>query len=347
MFRMRNVISPLGFALIWLLLGPTAAFGGGSAEKNQKTSFHFGTPCSITLYGRASDSFFASLFARMDELDGQLSSHNDLSAVSTLNRAAGEGPVAVPDELFHVVKHGIAYSRLSAGAFDITIGPVVALWGITGEEPGVPDQTELEEALALLDYQRVVLFEPGKKVLLERRGMQVDLGGIAKGYAADEIAEIVRKQHFNHGLINFGGNIVAIGSRPDGTPWRIGIQHPERSRGESIGVVEVVDKTVVTSGKYERFFVHDGVRYHHIIDTATGYPVENGIASVTIVTDSSMKADALSTAVFILGMDAGLELVRSFDGVEAIIVTEENAVHLTEGVKDGFSLFDMRFSIVE
>jgi thiamine biosynthesis lipoprotein len=177
--------------------------------------------------------------------------------------------------------------------------------------------------------------------------MMIDLGGIAKGYAADEAAKILRELGQEHALINFGGNVVAIGSRPDGTPWRIGIQHPERSRGDTLCIVAVTDATVVTSGKYERFFEEEGTRYHHIIDTSTGYPVENGLSSVTIVTDSSMKADALSTAVFTLGLEAGLELVQGFDGVEAVIVTEESTIHVTEGIRDDITLLDNRFTVVK
>ena len=184
---MRNALPSLAFVLMFLLLGSALGYGRGSEEKTQKTSFHFGTPCAITVYGRGSDSFFNTIFARLDELENQLSTYKDQSEISVLNRAAGDGPVAVPKELYSVIKHGIAYSRLSDGAFDITIGPIIELWGITGENPQVPSRSRLDEALALVDYENVILLEPGKRVVLENRGMLIDLGGIAKGYAADII----------------------------------------------------------------------------------------------------------------------------------------------------------------
>lgn len=327
----------------------TAAAGGlcaPSEEKTSEASFLFDTVCTITLYGKAPASHFVDVFSRMEEIESRLDLYDEESALSELNRHAGMGPVAVPEELFEVVKHGIAYSRLTGGAFDITIGPVQQLWDIGGDSPEVPDSADLEAALSLVDFRKVIFFEHGKRILLESRGMMIDLGGIAKGYAADQAAKLLRDLGHRRALVNFGGNLVALGTRPDDTPWRIGIQHPDRSRGDTIGIVEVTDATVVTSGKYERFFEQDGTRYHHILDTTTGYPVENGVASVTIITGSSMKADALSTAVFTLGLEAGLELVNGFDGVEAVIVTENDEIYLSKGIGDDFSLVDTRFKVI-
>ena len=333
-----------GLTLALVVVYAGAALGQSPTEKVSQTAFVFGTPCTISVYGKVSDADFAEVFARMDELDELLSTHVETSAVSQLNRGSG-GPVAVPFEVYELVRHGVAYSQLSDGAFDITIGPLIELWGVTGDNPRVPTGSEIDAALAQVDYRRVILLESGRRVLLEKRGMQIDLGGIAKGYAADEAASILREMGHDYGIVNLGGNIVTIGSRPDGTPWRIGIQHPEKTRGDTIAILDIVDRTVVTSGKYERFFLQDNVTYHHIIDTKTGYPVENGLASVTIITDSSMKADALSTAVFTLGLSAGLKLIRGFDGVEGVLVTEEGIIHLTEGIENSFNLVDTRFSV--
>ncbi len=333
--------------LLIILSNAFAGYCGGASEKISETGFYFDTVCTVSIYGNAPASHFDAVYSRTEEIEGHLNSYDEESALSELNRRAGEGPVPVPDELFDVVKHGIAYSQLTDGAFDITIGPVQRLWGIGGDDPALPDPAELESALERVNYKKVVLFDHGKRVLLENSGMTIDLGGIAKGYAADEAAAVLKELGHRHALINFGGNVVAIGNRPDGTRWRIGIQHPERSRGETIGIVEVKDATVVTSGKYERFFEVDGNRYHHILDTDTGYPVENGLASVTIVTDSSMKADALSTAVFVIGLEAGLDLIKGFDGVEAVIITEDQTVHVTEGIRDNLVLIDTRFSVAK
>ena len=322
-------------------------YGSSSPEKTSQTGFYFDTLCAVTIYGKASSPDFDAVFSRTAEIEKQLNAHNKESALSMLNRRAGEGPVEVTDDLFYVIKHGIAYSQLTDGGFDITIGPVQRLWGIGGDSPAVPEPSALSAALDSVDFRKVVLFDRDNRVLLENTGMMIDLGGIAKGYAADEAAAVLDDRGYRHALINFGGNVVAIGNRPDGTPWRIGIQHPELTRGDTLCVIEVVNATVVTSGKYERFFEAGGVRYHHILDTDTGYPVENGLASVTIITDSSMKADALSTAVFVLGLEAGLDLIYGFEGVEAIIVTEEKTVYLTDGIRDDFSLVDASYTVAK
>lgn len=340
----------LRFTAFGLVLALVAVHGGfalgqSSDERVSQTQFIFGTPCTISVYGKVTENDFAEVFSRMDELEQLLSRYVEDSTVSQLNRDAG-GPMAVSLEVYEVVRHGVAYSQLSDGAFDITIGPLIELWDVGGDNPRVPTKTEIDAARAQVDYRNVILLESGRRILLEKTGMQIDLGGIAKGFAADEAANMLREMGHDHAIVNLGGNIVAIGSRPDETPWRIGIQHPEKTRGDTIAIFEITDKTVVTSGKYERFFVQDNIRYHHIIDTKTGYPVENELASVTIITDSSMKADALSTAVFTLGLSDGLKLIRGFDGVEGVLVTEDDVIHLTEGIVDSFRLVDTRFSVV-
>jgi FAD:protein FMN transferase len=330
-----------------LLASAGSGHCGSSIEKISDTSFHFDTLCTITIYGRIPDSHFDAVNTRVEEIEAELSGYDDESALSILNRQSGDGPVTVPETLFTVMKHGIAYSQLSDGAFDITVGPVQRLWKIGEDTAAVPVGDDIEKALDLVDFRKVVFLEPGERILLENRGMVIDLGGIAKGYAADKAVEVLKELGHNHALVNFGGNLVAIGNRPEGIPWRIGIPHPERSKGETAAIVTVTNAAVVTSGKYQRYFEEDGTRYHHIFDTGTGFPVENGLASVTIVTDSSIKADALSTAVFALGLRAGRELVEGFDGVEAVIITEDEKVFLTDGIRDAFILVDPRFSVME
>ena len=316
-------------------------------KKVTKTEFVFGTPCTVTLYGRGSENAIRKVFERMLELDAQLSSHRSDSIVSLVNDKAGSGAIGVPDELFFVIRRGIAYSKLSEGTFDISIGPLVKLWGISTENPVVPSESELREALSLVDYRKIVLIEQEKSILLEKEGMSLDLGGIGKGYAADQAIAILKESGKKQGLINFGGNVVAFGAKPDGNLWRVGIQHPEQPRGTSIAIMEISDRTVVTSGKYERFFLQDDVKYHHILNTNSGHPVENGIASVTIITDSSLKADALSTAAFAMGLDRGLDIVRGFEGVDAVFIMENRSIYLTKGVGTKFTLIDSRFTIEE
>ena len=329
------------FVLCAILLSCTAT----EERKVAQTEFVFGTPCTITLYGKGAENDAKQVFERILELDAQLSTHRSDSVIALVNGQAGSGAMKIPDEMFFIIRTGIAYSQLSEGAFDISIGPLVNLWGIATEQPTVPSEADIGEVLSLVDYRKIVLIEQEKSVILEKDGMALDLGGIAKGYAADEVISMLKGFGREQGLLNFGGNVAAFGTKPDGSRWRVGIQHPDEPRGTSIGIIEIVDRTIVTSGKYERFFVQDGVRYHHILDTQTGHPIENGIASVTIVTDSSLKADALSTAVFALGFDRGFELVEGFEGVEAIFIMENRTIFATRGVKDQFILIDSRYSL--
>jgi FAD:protein FMN transferase len=168
----------------------------------------------------------------------------------------------------------------------------------------------------------------------------VDLGGIAKGYTGDEAIKIYKRNNIKSAYINLGGNVVVLGNRPDGSPWRIGIQNPRAANGLYIGVVKVTGKAVVTSGDYERYFERNNVRYHHILDTKTGYPADSGLISATIITDVSMDADALSTATFVLGLEKGMKLVNSLKGVEAVFITKDKKVYVTEGLKSSFTFDD-------
>ena len=274
-----------------------------------------------------------------------MSLYDENSYVRLINESAGNTPVLVTPEVFSVIQHGLAFSRLSDGAFDITVGPLVLLWGIGTENPKIPTQSEILGALSLIDYKRLMLIKENGTVLLEIKGMQIDLGGIGKGYSGDKAADFLSRHGVTSALINFGGNIYTLGKKTDGTSWRIGIQHPAAERGRYVGIVEVTDAAVATSGKYERYFDSDGIRYHHILDTATGFPVENEIASVTIVAESSMTADALSTVVFAMGLETGFKLVQSYEGVHGIILTEDKKIFVTDGVKARFRLIDNEYAL--
>jgi thiamine biosynthesis lipoprotein len=175
-------------------------------------------------------------------------------------------------------------------------------------------------------------------VFLEEEGMGIDLGGIAKGYAADISVDYLMEQGVDYGIINFGGNVYAFGEKYDSESWRIGIQAPGENRGSYVGIAEIRDKAVVTSGKYERYFVQDGVRYHHILSTEDGYPVRNGLASVTVITDRSLDADALSTLLFTLGLEEGIRRAEELEDVEAVFLTEEKIVYTTGGLREEFTI---------
>jgi len=290
-----------------------------------------GTVCQITLYDKSSDSDFNAAFDRINEIEHLMSIHLDDSELASVNSASGLHPVVVSAETFEVIRLALDIAELSNGAFDPTIGPLVQLWDIAGAN-NVPSDQEIQALLPLVDYRRVVLDEETLSVYLPLTGMVFDLGGIAKGWAADEVARVLSG---HKGIINLGGNVLVMGSKVDSSPWRIGIQDPDNTRGSYIGIVDMINSTLVTSGPYERFFEHEGTIYHHILDTKTGYPVISPLTSVSIITQRSVIADGLSTSVYALGIEQGLELVNRLDGVEAVLLTEDGSIYLSDGILAG------------
>lgn len=335
-----------------LLLVTITLFGcrDEPVEPVLETELRLGTTITVSIYQDPPAGAFERVFERVLEIEEKMStSTQDYASTEILevNRLAADDPVVVSPDTFHVVERGLEFSEISGGAFDITVAPLVRLWGIGTESARVPDAEEIESVLPLVDFRMVRLYPEQTAVGLAHEGMGVDVGGIAKGYAADEAVRILAELGVEHALLDFGGNILTLGVKPDGSRWRIGIQNPDQNRGSYVGIVEIAEAAVVTSGPYERFFVKDGVRYHHILDTEDGYPVRNGLASVTIVAADSTAADALSTACFALGLEQGLALVATLDGVEAVFITDTNAVHVTEGLADRFTLSNAEFRLGE
>ena len=228
------------------------------------------------------------------------------SDIWKLNHADGN-PVEVNPETADLLRLAVEISEYSDGAFDVTIAPMSALWDFASETPSVPDASMLKEAAQRVDWRNIRI--EGTTVTLQN-GAEIDLGGIAKGYIADRVAAYLKEQGVAHACINMGGNILVLGGKPDGTDWTIGIRDPNGTAEQSEEVLSLSDGAVVTSGNYERFFLRDGVRYHHILDPKTGMPVQNGVASVTILSNDSTLADALSTACFVLGPDASKALLE-------------------------------------
>ena len=317
-----------------------------SIQERTRTEINLlGTTCTVTIYSRNPAPVLDRVFNRLWEIDRTMKYSGDESEVSIVNMTAGGPGVDVEPSTLEVIKRGLYYSKLGNGRFDITIGPLVSLWGIGKDAEGrVPPQDQIQKAVSLIGYDRLHI--NGSTVTLDDPGMSIDLGGIAKGYAADEVAGILEENGVQYGLINLGGNVLAYGSKPDGSPWRIGVQNPNNPRGSFLGVLSVTGKAVVTSGPYERFFIQDGKRYHHILDTATGYPVENGVMSATIVAVQSIDADGLSTLVFSLGPEKGISLINTLDGVEALVITAEGKLYTSSGIKDYFTLTDDTFRFV-
>lgn len=312
-----------------------------------KTNYLLGTQVSITLYDNQKDSIIDEAFQRISEIETKMSINSDNpSEITKLNEASGIQEVKLSEDTFFVLEKGKYYSQLSNGEFDITIGPIVKLWNIGTPEAAIPDEKILSEKLNLVDYNNLTLNKEKSTAKLELSGMIVDLGGIAKGYAADEVYSILKKHGVNHAIINLGGNILALGTNVNNQPWKIGIQDPYNTRNDYLGIVEVADKSVVTSGIYERYFEQDGVRYHHILDPQTGYPADNGIAGVSIITDKSIDADGLSTSTFLLGVEKGMALIESLENTEAIFITTDKKVYLSSGLKNNFILVNKEYTVM-
>ena len=269
----------------------------------------------------------------IQELDGLLSTTDEGSQIHALNQ--GE-TVALAQPVQALLERALALCADTGGAFDITIYPVVRAWGFTTDSHQVPTQEELSALLARVDYRQV---EPQEGTLTLPQGVELDLGGVAKGYASQQVAPLLREEGVDCALIDLGGSIQAMGSSPDGDPWSVGIRDPRSDSPEDYAaVVRVTDQAVVTSGMYERYFEQDGVRYGHIIDPDTGYPVDNGLASVTVVSPDATLADALSTALFVMGRGGEAQYWRGREHFEFVLMGEDGSIAISEGLEGSFSL---------
>lgn len=342
----------ISFVLMIILILPLATACTLEQSKTaavdpiSKEALLLGTFCKVTVYDQTSRDVLEKAFNRIAEIEDKMTINKDTSEIITLNQKSGVEFVTLSPDTFQVIKRALYYSDISKGKFDISIGPWVKLWGIGTPEARVPSQTELDNARPLINYKNILLDEKNSKAMLKEKGMIVDLGAIAKGYAADEVKRILSENGVNHAIINLGGNIYAMGTKPDKSDWKIGIQNPFEPTGDYLGIIGVSDKTVVTSGVYERFFEKDGKSYHHILDTETGYPVKNSLVGVSIIADRSIDGDALSTSVFSLGLEKGMELIESLDTVDAIFITSDYEIYLSSGLKDKLTLTDTSFKII-
>jgi len=294
------------------------------------TGFYFDTVITLSLQSGDSAVFTGALDL-CAELDALLSKTNPKSDVYRINHAGGN-VVTIDPRTADLLAQALYYSELTNGAFDISIEPLMTLWDFPNAGTP-PDADAIDAARSRVDYRRISL--DGLTVQLPA-DMQIDLGGIAKGYIADQVAAYCVEHGVKSGLLNFGGNVYAIGAQPDGQSWNIGIQNPHEPNGTILTALPLADGSLVTSGTYQRNFTHDGTVYHHILDPKTGYPVQNGLASVTILAPHSLDADALSTACFVLGAQEGLKLIESLDQTEAVFVFDDLSI-VTSGGLSGIS----------
>lgn len=298
----------------------------------QNTILAFDTVVTITLYGTDDTTVLTEALNLCKDYEALLSRTLPDSDVYKINHASGR-PVVVSPETIFLIKESLRYSELTDGAVDITIAPVRELWNFTSQDQNastalLPDSEDLSNALSHVDYRCIQYDETANTVTLTDPQAQIDLGFIAKGYIADSVKTYLEKNGITSAVINLGGNVLTIGEKPDGSPFRIGIEKPFATT-ETMDVLSVTDSSVVTSGIYERYFQIGDTIYHHILNPRTGYPISNNLLSVTILSDSSVEGDALSTSCLLLGFEDARRLIESLDGIDAVFITDDYQIYDT------------------
>lgn len=301
------------------------------------TDFIMYTFIEYKLYGKNSDKAVKEMSKRLREFEDMYSVHKDESYVSLINKNAGKTETELPKYVYGFIKKATIYSQATKGNFDLTVAPLTLLWNVTGENPKVPSQQEIAKAKALVNCNDVILNDSKKTVMLKNEGQEIDLGGIAKGESANIIFEVAKEYEIEKGYVSIGGNLVVLGTDPNGKDYRFGIRDPLGNENEFIGTVSITGKTMSTSGGYERFFEQDGKIYTHIFDRNTGYPVDSDFLSVTVISDNGGLADALSTAIYVGGNDM-LEKQITREDIQIIVVDKDKKIYMTKNLKDNFSI---------
>jgi len=296
-----------------------------------------GTYVQITLPG-TSERVKEAAQAVVDEIKRveDLTSCHKPSDLTAINDASGRGPLQINEELLGLLREGLTIAGETGGTFDPTVGPLTRLWDFSAGEPRLPERSEIEKAVAKVGWKRIRIAPATGTVFLPEAGMALDLGAVAKGYALDRAAAVIRQFGLTGGLVNAGGDVLALGEKGPGKPWRVGVQDP-RDGKSIIAVAALKNRVIVTSGDYERFFIKDGTRYHHILDPRTGYPAQ-GLRSVTIVANRGVTADAVATAVFVLGPKRGLELIETMKGVEGLVIDSDAEIRMSSGAAPLFQI---------
>jgi thiamine biosynthesis lipoprotein len=313
------------------------------------------TFCSITVISpsreKAQEAIEAG-FAEIKKLEILINYFSDESELSEINRSAGIKPVRVSKETLELVNIAVHTSKITNGAFDPSIAPLIKLWDFSrqNKKPAIPASNYISNAMKLVDYEKIQINDITSEVYLKEKGMEIDLGGIAKGYAADKAVDAIKTKGIKSALIAVAGDIRGFGLNTTGKAWKVGIQNPrpesesEKPWEDIIASLQLEDRAISTSGDYQRFFFQNGTRYHHILDRSTGYPAKSDLISVTVIAPEGYVADGLSTAVFVLGAKKGLALINSM-GIDAVLIDANRKVLVTENLKDKIDLLDKRYEI--
>ena len=317
-------------AMLSALLFLTGCSAESSPEPVQGTFFAMDTMMDFTIYGESglinqSESLIASLESLVSVTDAD----SELYAINQTESGM------LTEEASSLMKQALEICRRTDGALDLSIYPIVRAWGFTTGSYQVPDEAEIQALLPLVDYRKIQ-YDAATGTVTLPEGMEIDLGSVAKGYAGQLAAQMLREHGVQSALLNLGGNVQTVGTKPDGSPWQIGIKDPQGE--DAMMVLSVEDQAVVTSGGYERYFEQDGQTYWHIMDPSTGHPADSGLISVTIVGDEGVVCDGLSTALFVMGLEKAADLWAQSGDFEAVFVTASGEVYITEGLRDRFAL---------
>jgi len=321
--------------IIFVLLTAVLSCSPGKETVFKKTMPLLDTIVSITVVAdskEAAEQAIEKAFAEISRFGDLINFYSDKSELAEINRNAGAHAVKVSPETLDIIEKAVFTADKSGGAFDPTLGPVVKLWDFLNKKK--PTEIEIAHALPLVNYKDILIARTDATVFLKRKGMMIDLGGIAKGYAADLAVESLKTEGILSGLVSIAGDIRTFGMKPDKNPWIIGIKNPRQTgeKDEIVAKIRLIDKAISTSGDYERYFIAENKRYHHLLDPKTGMPA-SGCRSVSIVTDKAANTDAFSTAVFILGPEKGMKLVEEM-GMDAMIIDSSGTIHLTSTIKE-------------
>ena len=320
--------------VLWDILAASSS-DAQSQQPVYHVEFAMDTVVEFELYGPNAQQAIDEICDQLHQLESLISAYLPESEIAQINANAGVAPVQVSDITFSYLQRAKQLSALSNGCFDITIGPLTALWQITADDPQVPEHEQILQALQLVDYCDLQLDESQQTAMLQRAGQRLDLGGIAKGLACAQVRQTAQQHQIQAGFISLGGNLVVLGDPPAGQQ-RFGIRHPRGEQSDILGTVDLTDTVMATSGDYERYFFQDSKRYHHLLDPKTGYPANNGLISVTVICEDGGLADFLSTTLFVAGKQVLLEHLAQ-DDYALIAVDDSNNVYLSEQLRESFT----------
>lgn len=319
------------YLICGILSGCSIADLGHFTQKDklaERSIFAMDTIMNLKIYGKQAENVLSLSCSRIEELEELLSVTQEGSDIWRINHAKGE-LTEISEETATILNMAIQIGEETKGALDITLYPVLTEWGFTTNKYRIPEPERLQTLLEYVDYRQIELHEMQVRIPEEAA---IDCGALAKGYTGDQIVEIFKENGVKSALINLGGNVHTLGTKPDGSLWKIGIRNPFEDAGE-ICILSIADRAVVTSGNYERYFIgEDGTRYWHILDASNGYPANNGLVSVTIIGEEGLRCDALSTALFVAGMEEAVSYWRDRQDFEMLLVTEDKKLYITEGI---------------